>query len=153
MILVFFLFSFIPSLLPLLFKFSSISFSFSSLSADNIRSSANLRLLSLTPLMLNPALMFVLLKISSAADVNVTGDKCVTPMDSFHDLFLFTKLFCSYLCCSFGVHFFDDVNVPFLHDMCPQCLNSHNTNNKKRQNVGKSQVLLFVNNVPHKLPK
>ena len=48
--------------------------SLSTLSANSIMSSANLKLFSLTPLMIMPALMFILLKISSTAVVNVTGD-------------------------------------------------------------------------------
>ena len=43
-------------------------------SSNSMMSSANLRLLSLTPLMLIPALMFILMKIFSTAAVNITGD-------------------------------------------------------------------------------
>ena len=74
MILVFFLFSFTPSLFPLLFRASIVSFSFSSLSANSIMSSANPKLFSLTPFMLIPASMFILLKIFSTAAANITGD-------------------------------------------------------------------------------
>ena len=84
-------------------------------------SSANLRLLSPTPLMLIPVSMFILMKIFSTAAVNITGDNVSNLTYSFHDFNPFTELFCFYLCCSFGVCFFDDVNVLLLYAMCPKC--------------------------------
>ena len=46
---------------------------------------------------------------------------CVTRRASFHDLYLSTKLFCSYLCIFIWHTFFGGVNVFLLLAMCPQC--------------------------------
>ena len=77
---------------------------FSSLSLNNIMSSANLKLLSFTPLMFLLTLMFILLEISSSVAVNITGDN-VSPWRTpfmilvFHLAFLLLSVL--FLLCMF----------------------------------------------------
>ena len=96
-ILVFFLFIFMPSFLPSLFRSSNKFFSSSSDWANRMISSANLKLFSVSPLMLRPVSMFTLLNISSTADVNMTGDSvspCRTPFMMLIFLLSFSVLIC-----------------------------------------------------------
>ena len=70
---------------------------FYSLVLSQCSTTGYVRLLSLTPLMLIPASMFILLKISSTAVVNITGD-IVSPWRTPFMIFIFPPSFSVPIC-------------------------------------------------------